>query len=97
MCVCVCLSVCQSVCLSLNVSTDPCEGQRSTSDPHKLELPVVITCAVGAGNWTQVLNRKRKSSYPLSYASNSTIDFIIQDADSHFIYNTVYKESKCGL
>jgi hypothetical protein len=40
--------------------------------------------AVGAGNWTKILSKKRKYYYPLSYPSNSIIDFVILDSGSHF-------------
>jgi hypothetical protein len=47
-CGCSCLHMQQCVCSA-------CRGQKRVSDPLGLEFQTVVSCLVGAGNWTWVL------------------------------------------
>lgn len=53
--VCYVLCACLNECLSLYHTCSACGGQKRSSDTLGLELQTVVSCPVGARNWTQVL------------------------------------------
>jgi hypothetical protein len=46
-------------------------GQKRAPDPQELELHTLVSCHVGARNWTLVLQKGSQCSYPLSHSPDS--------------------------
>jgi hypothetical protein len=63
------------VCLCVTCMTGAHEGQKRVLDPLEQNLQIVVSHHVTAGNWTCVLCKSNKCSYPLSHISDPSTFF----------------------
>ena len=88
--------------LSASTSVYPHEcsylrGHKGVSDPMELELQLVVTLHVGAGNWIQVIWRKRLCFPLLSHLSSPINTLSILVSGLNFValnINNFIKEEK---
>jgi len=58
------MSVCLSVCLCTQCIQELLEVIRKTTDPMEMELQMIVSCHMGAGNPTWILHMSSQGSYP---------------------------------
>lgn len=73
---------CRYVCLCTKYVLGVCGGHKKASYALKLELWMVSTCCVGAGNWALVLLQSKQWTWMLSHLSSPVLIFKCGDPSS---------------